>query len=897
MKKNHLKYPVLFIVFVLCLLLFTLNCGDKGNKPGLEKLTAALQAKLDEITTHKDVPGATLSVVLPDGQAISLASGMADVEKNIKMVPIDRMFSGSIGKTYLVPLILQLQKENKLKLDDPVKKYFAGEEWYSRLPNGEDLTLRMLLNHTGGIPRYVGKAALWETSKKDPDKTWTPVERLEYILGDPPVHPAGKGWGYSDTNYIILGMIIEKISGNSYYEELIKKVLKPLKLKQTTPADKRVLEGLVPGYSRLAGPPFNIEGKVLSDDGKYIFNPQLEWTGGGLITTSLELARWAKWLYEGKVLNQDVQEKIQDAAKVGDGVSYGLGVFIHETEFGTTYGHSGFVPGYNSVMDYMPKHKISIALQFNCDYVSPLLKKGLHQVTTEFFRIVIDSLNKKVPGAGEKVGTEKKESILDRAVHIEPKLITEIPQVSRWCDRLELKKERIDVGDAELYVEEEGKGTALILINGGPGGTHHYFHPWFSRLKDTARIIYYDQRGCGLSDFKPGKDGYSVKQAIDDLDAIRRSKKIDKWVLLGYSYGGFLAQYYTTHYPEHVAGLVLLGASPGMYADTGKSRQGDFLSEKEDERMDKIRQEARALKKEKNLSQRELLQILIYNNFINGDWKRQNFYKPSPERFAQIALYEWDNDSGFNGIMGSSQGKVDLTGAFAHNPAPTLILEGKWDLTWGEKKPEVLKKNHPHAKMVMIDNAGHGIYDENPEKFFTVLRDFIQNLSPVSEADIAAYKESLIEWEKEIEQKKRDNPEYLMKFIGWGQASSEKMARAYTKEALDKFESGTEFLRIGFALYDVANYAEALFVFEKMQAVVQEDEDKIDKAFALIWQGHMLDLLGKRERAIACYRRAAEMNIDISVMHSQYGLEYEISPYAKERMKTPFERIENNSLD
>jgi hypothetical protein len=110
---------------------------------------------------------------------------------------------------------------------------------------------------------------------------------------------------------------------------------------------------------------------------------------------------------------------------------------------------------------------------------------------------------------------ENRESILDRVVYIEPELITDIPFVERWCDRLELKKHRIKVGDAKLYVEEEGKGMPLVLINGGSGGTHHYFHPWFSKAKKYARIIYYDQRGCGLSDFEPGEEGYSVHQAAE----------------------------------------------------------------------------------------------------------------------------------------------------------------------------------------------------------------------------------------------------------------------------------------------------------------------------------------------------------------------------------------------
>lgn len=100
---------------------------------------------------------------------------------------------------------------------------------------------------------------------------------------------------------------------------------------------------------------------------------------------------------------------------------------------------------------------------------------------------------------GEPPVFGKTESVLDKKVHVEPEIITTIPSVPRWCDRLNLKKQRITVGDAALYVEEEGKGTHLVLINGGPGGTHHYFHPWFSRAKKYARVIYYDQRGCGLS--------------------------------------------------------------------------------------------------------------------------------------------------------------------------------------------------------------------------------------------------------------------------------------------------------------------------------------------------------------------------------------------------------------
>jgi len=486
-----------------------------------------------------------------------------------------------------------------------------------------------------------------------------------------------------------------------------------------------------------------------------------------------------------------------------------------------------------------------------------------------------------------------RESILDEVVYIEPELITEIPPVERWCDRLKLTKHRINVGDAELYVEEEGKGIPLILINGGPGGTHHYFHPWFSLAKKYVRVIYYDQRGCGLSDFKPGKDGYSVHQAVDDLDAIRRTLNIDKWVLLGYSYGGFLAQFYTINYPENVAGLILLGASPQVHADTGSSRQGQFISKEERARLKELRGELQQLSKEKDLPREEYIQLLIYNNFLNGDWKRQHFYKPSPERLSQIALYEWVNDGDFNGIMNRSQGTVGLSGAFEANPIPTLILEGKWDLTWGEKKKEVLKTNHPKAEMVVFENAAHGIYDEEPEKFFAVLKDFIINLPEVSEIDISAYKAALRFWKQE----KTASPDEILGAYGWGWSSSQKITKRYSRDWLGKFNQLGSYLRAGFALYDMENYEEALFVFEGMQTAAEKQSEQAMGAIAIIWQGHMLDLLGKREEAVKKYRQAADLNLEDTWMHSQYGLRYSLSSYARERMKKPFERISNSDPD
>jgi proline iminopeptidase len=496
------------------------------------------------------------------------------------------------------------------------------------------------------------------------------------------------------------------------------------------------------------------------------------------------------------------------------------------------------------------------------------------------------------PSTLRSASQEKRETALDRIVHIEKKLITEIPAVPRWCDRLDLIKRRIDVGGCELYVEEEGKGQALILINGGPGGTHHYFHPWFSRAKGYARVIYYDQRGCGLSDFKPGQ-GYTVDQAVDDLEKLRQASNAGKWVLLGYSYGGFLAQYYATKYPDNTAGLILMSATPGVSVGNPPPGQFDFISSEERARRRELPAEVQKWADENKIPDERAYQVLQYNVLLNGDWKYQNLYKPSPERMIQEALYEWTNDKDFNQALNSSLGKIDLAGAFSSCPIPTLILEGKHDLTWSADKREILHDNHPGSGMVLFEHASHPIYEEEPDMFFSVIEKFIRGLPNVSPSAAQAYKNYLAQREKEL----KSSFDHILDIYGWGRSSNEKLAKSYSREWLTRFKSSNSFLQVGFALYDVGNYGEALIVFERMRDFARKQPNRGDEAMALIWQGHMLDLMGKRADAAERYKKAADMNITGSYQHDQFGLRYSLSPYAAERIKEPFHRIENRLKD
>jgi len=131
--------------------------------------------------------------------------------------------------------------------------------------------------------------------------------------------------------------------------------------------------------------------------------------------------------------------------------------------------------------------------------------------------------------------------------------------------------------------------------------------------------------------------------------------------------------------------------------------------------------------------------------------------------------------------------------------------------------------------------------------------------------------------------------------LGWGKRSSQKIASKYDKAWLDQISAPGTWLKIGFALYDAKRYDDALDAFEKMEETSGGDQNR--QAVATIWQAQMLDLLNKRDEAIAKYREAADMDVETPCRHDQYGLAYAPSSYARERISTPFTRMENRSND
>lgn len=327
-----------------------------------------IQSALDSIRKVADFPGVVFTYIDSEGSVHAFASGMADKENDVSMTINHKLHGGSTGKTVVSAVIMQLVSEGKLSLDDKVSKYLGSNDWYSRLANAEDITIRNLLQHTSGIIRYEFKEAFLNDLATDPSRIWKPAELLTYVLDDEPPFAAGEGFTYSDTNYILLGMIIEKITNSTFYEEAEERVLKPLGITSFSPTNTSTISNMAQGYYAEGSEyalgfkaPFLVDGKAQN-------NMQFEWTGGGYTYKNSDYARLLKSIYEGEVfdmeaLGNDFLNYVEATEIRGQ---YGLGVIKYEFPgLGTFIGHSGFFPGYNSAGFYHSDSGQVFTMQIN----------------------------------------------------------------------------------------------------------------------------------------------------------------------------------------------------------------------------------------------------------------------------------------------------------------------------------------------------------------------------------------------------------------------------------------------------------------------------------------------------------------------------------------------------
>ncbi|MFC4591673.1 serine hydrolase domain-containing protein [Sphaerisporangium corydalis] len=278
--------------------------------------------------------GATAALVrVGDGdRARSGAVGVRDIERGGRPAPGGYFRIGSVTKTFVATVVLQLVDEGKVRLDDPIDRHLPG-----LVPDGDHITVRALLNHTAHLYDYMSEPG-YSTNRWRGDarfRSYQPRELLDVAFAKK--LPDDGKWHYSNTDYVVLGLLVEKLTGRAYGAEVARRILRPLELRHTmVPGDRAGLPSPhAKGYEPM---PRLVDATRM--------NPSLDWAAGEMISTTADLERFMTALLTGRLTSAASLRAMRTTVETGAGFGYGLGLQSYTLPCGKVWGHSGELIGY-----------------------------------------------------------------------------------------------------------------------------------------------------------------------------------------------------------------------------------------------------------------------------------------------------------------------------------------------------------------------------------------------------------------------------------------------------------------------------------------------------------------------------------------------------------------------
>ena len=314
-----------------------------------------------------DWPGAIVHLWEP-GRRYTRSFGTTERGAQRRWTTRDRTRIGSLTKTFTATVILQLVQEGRLSLDDTLDRYSP------QVPYAGEITIRELLNMTSGVYDFSAEPAFTQVLFGDPAHRFTPSELVGAALLHPPNFPPGESWSYSNTNYILLGQIIERVTGRPLGEELERRIIEPLGLRDTfLAAGTEIGDPHVHGYLEIT-PPGQTEPEVADATRLEV---SWAWAAGGIVSSVRDLRVWVRALATGRLLDRKIQEeRLQfidlSPFEPGSPWSYGLGIGINQGFLG----HNGSVPGFNSIALYSPERKAGVVILINTSPENDILPDG-----------------------------------------------------------------------------------------------------------------------------------------------------------------------------------------------------------------------------------------------------------------------------------------------------------------------------------------------------------------------------------------------------------------------------------------------------------------------------------------------------------------------------------------
>jgi D-alanyl-D-alanine carboxypeptidase len=276
------------------------------------------------------------------GSAWKGAAGTSDLATGAPVDEDGRFRIGSVTKAFVSTVVLQLVGEHRLGLDDPIDRFLPGE-----VPNGAAITVRELLNHTSGLPNHTDDPAFDYTKpawvEQGRWKDYQPQDLVDIANTYPSYSAPGTEWHYSNTNYVLAGMIIEKVTGHTWNEEVERRIIRPLGLTHTSmPVSSPLIPGPhAHGYLQLPTGPVDVT----------LENPSWAGAAGAGISSTADLTRFIAALLGGKLLRPaELAEMQRTTGLGGEGKDYGLGLMRFDTPCGVFWGLDGGIPGYSTDM-------------------------------------------------------------------------------------------------------------------------------------------------------------------------------------------------------------------------------------------------------------------------------------------------------------------------------------------------------------------------------------------------------------------------------------------------------------------------------------------------------------------------------------------------------------------
>jgi D-alanyl-D-alanine carboxypeptidase len=328
------------------------SCGSTGLSTDVLRNIDSAVAKAMSVN---NIPGAMVGV-WQNGKSMYIKTyGKDDIRTGENTNTANTYRIGTTTKTFTSTVALQLVDEKRFSLEDKLDKYVQG------IPNGAEITIRQLLNMTSGIFSYTEDADFKASLEQDKSKVWTPEELVAIALKHPPYFAAGQGWHDSDTNYILLGMIVHETTGSDIDREIERRISGPLSLVDTSyPLVPIIPEPFMHGYSS----PDPSNPKQLEDVS--VFTPTALGAAGAMVSSLEGQQQWAKAFGRGELLRPVlVKEQTTFVPVTGPDASlfqeYGLGVM----KFADFIGYGGDVRGYSSAMFYSTQKETTIVLVLN----------------------------------------------------------------------------------------------------------------------------------------------------------------------------------------------------------------------------------------------------------------------------------------------------------------------------------------------------------------------------------------------------------------------------------------------------------------------------------------------------------------------------------------------------